>query len=46
MFGLVCLFGFGVCVFKPRMYCDHNVSMLLECDIEYYWTCFIYELLL
>jgi len=44
MFGLVCLFGFGVCVFKQRMDCDHNVSMLLECDVEYYWTCFIYEL--
>jgi len=30
------MFGFGVCVFKPRMDCDHNVSVLLECDVEYY----------
>jgi len=47
MFGLVWLFGFGVWVFKPRMDCDHKVSMvvvLLECDIEYYWTCFDYEI--
>jgi len=46
MFGLVWLFGFGVCVFKPRMKCDYNASLLLECDVEYYWTCFIYEFLL
>jgi len=46
MFGLVWLFGFGVCVFKPRMDCDHKVFVLIECDIEYYWTCFIYECLL
>ena len=46
MFGLVWLFGFGVCVFKPRMHCDHKVSMLIECDVEYYWIGFIYEFLL
>jgi len=45
-FGLVWLFGFGVYVFKPRMDCDHNVSVLLECNVEYYWTYFIYEFLL
>jgi len=28
-------------VFKPRMECEHKVSVLLECDIEYYWTSFI-----
>ena len=27
-------------MFKPRMDCDHNVSVLLECDIEYHWTYF------
>jgi len=46
MFGLVWLFEFGVCEFKPRMDCDHKVSVLLECDVEYYWTNFIYEFLL
>jgi len=47
MFGLLWLFGFGVCVFKPRMDCDHKVSVLIEYDIEYYWTGFMrYEFLL
>ena len=46
MFGLLWWFGFGVCVFKPRMDCDHKVFVLCECDIEYYWTSFIYECLL
>ena len=46
MFGLVWLFGFGVCEFKPRMNCDHKVFVLVECDVEYYWTSFIYEFLL
>ena len=44
MVGLVRLFGFGVCVFKPMMDCDHKVSVLIECDVEYYWTSFIYFL--
>jgi len=46
MFGLVWLFGFGVCVFKPRMDGDHKVFVLIECDVEYYWTSFIYEFLI
>jgi len=46
MFGLVWLFGFGVCVLKPRLDCYHKVSVLIEYDVEYYWTCFIYEYLL
>jgi len=36
---------FGVCVFKPMIDCGHN-SYVLKCDVEYYWTCFIYEFLL
>jgi len=46
MFGLVWFFGFGVCVFKPRRDCHHKVFVLLECDVEYCWTSFIYEFLL
>jgi len=46
MFGLVWLFGFMICVFKPRMKCDYNASVLIECDAEYYWTCFNYEFIL
>jgi len=43
---LVWLFGFGVCVFKPRMNCDNKVFMLIECDVACYWTGFIYKCLL
>jgi len=46
MFGLVWLVGFWDRVFKPRIDFDHNALVLFECDVEYYWTCFIYEILL
>jgi len=46
MFGLIWLFGLLACVFKPRIDCDHNGLVLREWDIEYYLSCFIYEILL